>query len=125
MFICEDCHTKHQDDLEVESQEIQWTGETTLKKGLCPECDSHWLTGTFYEYLNAFELCREIDELKTKLAARDDIRPAFPLSQYAEDARDLRERINHFPSILDDPEAVRQVIRYAAELEEVLDNADI
>lgn len=120
MFICEDCHNKRQARQAIESQPLQWTGHSFTCHSLtnCPDCSMR-RKPEFYEYLNAYELTAELDELKTKLSNITDNRPDFLLPMY-DSAVDMADRINHFPAILNDLEAMRAVIKYAADLEEVL-----
>ena len=122
MFVCQECHTKRQARQALESQPLQWTGYNTWisRPTNCPDCSKH-RKGTFYEYLNAFELSQELDALKEKWNAIQKQLDAmdFPLHMYSS-AVDLAEQVKHSPAVLNDPEAMRQLIKYTAELEEII-----
>ena len=121
MFICEDCHNNRQNRQALESQPLQYTEhhyKTYSRGGNCCDCGSR-APGEYYEYMSAFELVQEVTEYKRKLAIATPP-DSFPVSIY-HSASDMLERSKIFPSILNDTEAMYNVLQYAAEIEYTLD----
>lgn len=119
MFICEDCHTERQNRKALESQPIQWTGYKYNGNINCPDCSTYQKKTTCYQYLNAYELVMELAELQEKLDKLKDL-PQFPVSNFSS-CQDMFDRSKIFPAILNDTEAMQQVLHYAGELENKLD----
>lgn len=121
MLICRSCHNARQSRQAIESQPLQFTGHISPIDRVtgCPDCGAR-SKGERFEYLNAYELMGELEEAREKLKKLEYSKPDFPLTDYHH-AADMMEHVKSFPAVLSDPEAFRQVISYAAELEEMLD----
>jgi uncharacterized protein YlaI len=119
MYICEECHNKRQNRKALESQPLQFIyGINETFTHSCPECGTRKKQKAF-QYLNAYELVMELEELKEKhekLVVPD----SFPVQGY-HSAQDLFDRSKVFPAILNDAEAMQNALQYAAEIESILE----
>ena len=123
MLICQECHDARQNRKYVSSQPLQFTGyEGNLTTIHCPDCQ-HKRNGHYFEYLSASELLQEYTTLKENQEQEQEritLPESFPVQGY-HSLTDMLERSRVFPSILNDPEAFHDVLRYAAELEQMIE----
>ena len=119
MYICEKCHNARQNRKALESQPLQFTGYEYSGKVNCPDCGKYQKAGVIHQYLTAFELVQELEEMKEKQAriARPE---SFPVQGYHSVA-DMFERSKIFPAILQDVEAMQNALQYASEIESIIE----
>lgn len=119
MYICEDCHNKRQNRQALESQPLQYVNHKYVGKTNCPDCSTYQKKGNVYQYLNAYELVMELEELKEKLE-KLVLPESFPIPLFAS-AGELLQHSKCFPAILNDTEAMQNALQYAAEIESILE----
>ena len=118
MLICQECHDARQNRKYVSSQPLQFTGYEVNLTTNCPDCQ-HKRNGHYFEYLSASELLQEYTTLKEN-QERITLPESSPVQGY-HSLTDMLERSHVFPSILNDPKAFHDVLRYAAELEQMIE----
>jgi hypothetical protein len=118
MLVCKECHDARQARDYQESQPLQFTGYKTMQAwpACCPGCNTP-SKGARFEYVNAFYLAQELEEVKDQLKKQED-RPLLDVPGFYDVAEMLHAAtLGNRSDILRDPEMMLQVLRYAAECE--------